>query len=74
MTRISIFLSRAFSSMVGGHSNVGGAFSALLIEALDITSGLWSAPVGSVGLRDAWPKLRTDLFPPFRTDSVPGHE
>ena len=51
MTRRSIFLSRAFSSiLLGGHSSVGGAFSALLIEALDVTSGLWSASVGSVGL------------------------
>ena len=40
ITRMSIFLSRAFSSMVGGHSGVTAAFSALLIEALEITSGL----------------------------------
>lgn len=36
--------------MVGGHWRVADAFSALLIEALEVTSGLWSDSVGSVGL------------------------
>ena len=45
ITRTSIFLSRAFSSMFGGHWSVTAAFSALLTEALEITSGLWSGSI-----------------------------
>ena len=50
MTRTSIFLRRAFSSIVAGHSGAAGAFSALLIETLEVTSGLWRGSVASVGL------------------------
>lgn len=50
ITRMSIFLSRAFSSMVDGPCSVAGAFSALLAEALEVMSGLWLGSVDSVGL------------------------
>lgn len=50
ITRMSIFLSRAFSLMVGGHPTMTAAFSTLLIEALETTSGPWSGSVNAVGL------------------------
>ena len=46
ITRKSIFLSRAFSSMVDGHSSVSGALSALLVELVDVISGLGFGSVG----------------------------
>ena len=50
MTRMSIFLSRAFSSILGGHLSGTAAFSALLLDALEIGSGLWSGSVEINGL------------------------
>lgn len=40
--------------MVGGYSMVAGAFSALLIEALEVISGLLFGSIDCVGLRNAW--------------------
>ena len=39
--------------MVGGHSSATPAFSALLSEALEVTSGLCSDSIDSVSVCDA---------------------
>ena len=50
ITLLSIFLSRAFSSIVGGHRIAASALSTLSIEGLEVASGLRCFSVDSVGL------------------------